>query len=356
MNIKALFLCTELAGYFVNCIEKVKAKLTGEVRVYHKAGHPDAPYYFESVNIPLYNKSDLSFEQFKQSVIQFNPDIIYVAGWVEKDYLRMARYFVKRKRVVICGLDNPWSGSASQWLLSILSPFVLKPCFTHIWVAGRTQFQYARHLQFPTRRILYGLYCADTNTFKNTYREKYEKELLFVGRFEKSKGIEELYEAFHSLTREEKNGWKLHLIGNGNLKDVIKPSPDIIVESFMQPDALAGKTRNVGAFILPSRHEHWGVVVQEFAAAGLPLVLSDNVNAGEEYLIPNYNGFIFRSSDLDSLRAVLVRLFSLDDQSIRKMGERSHQLAIRHTPELWAAVFLSPLKMEVFPGILIDEV
>ena len=36
-----------------------------------------------------------------------------------------------------------------------------------------------------------------------------------------------------------------------------------------------------GAFVLPSRKEPWGVVVQEAAAARMPVICSDSVGAGD---------------------------------------------------------------------------
>jgi glycosyltransferase involved in cell wall biosynthesis len=220
-----------------------------------------------------------------------------------------------------------------------------------MWVAGRSQFHYARQLHFPANRILSGLYSADTNHFKNTLKHTYNKELLFVGRFEKEKGVEDLYRIFKAMSPEEKNGWTLRMIGNGSLKKGMESSSDMFLEPFMQPATLVERTRSAGAFILPSLNEHWGVVVHEFAASALPLVLSEHVNAGEEYLIANYNGFIFRDKGSESLREVLIRLFAMDPADLSVMGARSQELALRFTPDLWAAVFLSTLEAKYQSGI-----
>ena len=49
-------------------------------------------------------------------------------------------------------------------------------------------------------------------------------------------------------------------------------------EDFIQPENLE-KVKNAGCFVLPSLKDNWGVVVHEFAAAGLPLIISDGVGA-----------------------------------------------------------------------------
>ena len=45
-------------------------------------------------------------------------------------------------------------------------------------------------------------------------------------------------------------------------------------------------------FALLSRHEPWGVAVNEAAASGLPLLLSDRVGAAADLLRDGENGFL----------------------------------------------------------------
>ncbi len=58
-------------------------------------------------------------------------------------------------------------------------------------------------------------------------------------------------------------------------------------------DDLAQRYVDADVFALLSRHEPWGVVVNEEAAAsGLPLVLSDQVGAAADLLRAGENGFL----------------------------------------------------------------
>ena len=52
-------------------------------------------------------------------------------------------------------------------------------------------------------------------------------------------------------------------------------------------------------FVLLSRREPWGIVVNEAAACGLPLVLTDTVGAAADLLVPGENGELVQSGDLD---------------------------------------------------------
>jgi glycosyltransferase involved in cell wall biosynthesis len=91
------------------------------------------------------------------------------------------------------------------------------------------------------------------------------------------------------------------------------------------PDRLAEAYASADVFALLSTHEPWGVVVNEAAASGLPLVLSDQVGAAYDLLRDGENGFLVPAGDVDAAAAALRRL--ADDPALRRrLGERSRQL------------------------------
>jgi glycosyltransferase involved in cell wall biosynthesis len=78
-------------------------------------------------------------------------------------------------------------------------------------------------------------------------------------------------------------------------------------------------------FALLSRHEPWGVAVNEAAASGLPLLLSDRVGAAADLLPDGGNGFIVQAGDVRAAAAALNRLGG-DPALRRAMGARSREL------------------------------
>jgi glycosyltransferase involved in cell wall biosynthesis len=78
-------------------------------------------------------------------------------------------------------------------------------------------------------------------------------------------------------------------------------------------------------FALLSSFEPWGVVVNEAAASGLPLVLSDQVGAGPDLLRDGENGVLVPAGDVTAAAAALRKL--VGDPAFRTAaGRRSREL------------------------------
>ena len=93
----------------------------------------------------------------------------------------------------------------------------------------------------------------------------------------------------------------------------------------LSQEELAQRYVDADVFALLSRHETWGVVVNEAAASGLPLVLSDRVGAAHDLLRDGENGFVVPPDDVPAATAALRQL-AADPELRRRMGERSREL------------------------------
>ena len=98
-----------------------------------------------------------------------------------------------------------------------------------------------------------------------------------------------------------------------------------IVAGGVAEDELARRYVEADIFALLSRHEPWGVVVNEAAASALPLVLSDRVGAARDLLRDGENGFLVPAGDVDAA-ATAFRKLAGDPQLRARMGERSREL------------------------------
>jgi glycosyltransferase involved in cell wall biosynthesis len=90
-------------------------------------------------------------------------------------------------------------------------------------------------------------------------------------------------------------------------------------------EELAQRYVDADVFALLSRQETWGVVVNEAAASGLPLVLSDRVGAAYDLLRDGENGFLLPADDVEAAAEALRKL-AADPELRRRMGARSREL------------------------------
>ncbi|HYW36315.1 MAG TPA: glycosyltransferase family 4 protein [Balneolaceae bacterium] len=339
---KILVLHSRLSGYWMACMRAFVERCGGTFYVVRKQISGNAPFSFQNEKgICLFDFSSFSNKELVDFSISLSPDLVYVAGWEEQVYLNISRYYYKKGVPVLCGLDNHWKGTPRQWAGKIYLKY-LSPCyFTHLWIPGLYQFEYARNLGFNEKNILTGVYSADVTAFssarKRSCKTNYPKSFLYVGRFIKRKGIMELALAFQQLKRSADTSWSLTLIGNGPLKKKLKKFDNIIIRDFVQPKELPEIMSDYGIFVLPSWREPWGVVVHEAAAAGLPIITTYECGAATAFVRNGYNGYLTRGGSVEHLCRSMKKIVNLSDEELFSMGERSYELSKQITPETWAS-------------------
>ena len=138
-----------------------------------------------------------------------------------------------------------------------------------------------------------------------------------------------------------KGDWGLICVGNGELRNLLDNVPGIEVIDFVNQDRLVEITKRSGVFILPSRFDQWGVVIHEFASAGMPLILSDNVGARAMFMVEGFNGMTFRRNSSIDLAKTMYNMSLKKEAELIQMSRNSHSLSKRLCPEQVAASFLS---------------
>jgi glycosyltransferase involved in cell wall biosynthesis len=144
-------------------------------------------------------------------------------------------------------------------------------------------------------------------------------EIVYCGQIIHRKGIDLLIDAVRPLLEEEQNVF-LKIIGTGELepyyKNLVRNSKlasRIEFEGVVAPDQMPSRIARADILVLPSRWDGWGVVVNEALSVGVPVVVSDRCGAAD-LIVSGANGFVFKSGDVDDLRACLTRLLELKAQ------------------------------------------
>ncbi|MFN0033305.1 MAG: glycosyltransferase family 4 protein [Flavobacteriales bacterium] len=338
---RILVLYRELAGYFVQCINHLCDEYNMEADIIAYPVHADAPFQFSfSPRVKVFNRNDFDEESLVLKIEHENYDLIFVGGWADKTYLNA----LKRNSAVnsLLGFDTWYNGSLKQRMSAIYAQLKITPYFNVAFVPGAPQKQLALMMGFKENEIITGAYSCDTVKFSMLYESRLQqpphslKQLMYAGRYAPEKFIDELQQVFIEVVNEGEHHWQLLCVGTGPLFENRKHHQSIRHLGFLQPHQLQEAMKTADAFVLPSTFEPWGVVVHEFAAAGFPLVLSDNVGASEVFLEHEKSGFAFRSGDKHDLKQKLKMLFSKSDEELQVMGNKSHHLAQTITPDTWA--------------------
>ncbi len=337
---KLLILYTELAGYTLACLRELDP-LKIEVHLVRWQVNEEAPFDFIiPPNITFYEKSSLDKKKLLALAERINPDSILCSGWMDKDYIHVVRKF-SGKAITILTMDNKWEGTIRQQAARLVTKFTLTKYFNFIWVPGEKQKHFAQKLGFAANQIQTGFYSADVPFFREQYLANMEKKrsdfphrMIYVGRYYDFKGIRELWNAFIEAKKEMNNDWELWCLGKGDVPPIEHPS--IKHFGFVQPAKMKSFISSCGVYVLPSHVEPWAVAVHEFAAAGFPLLLSENVGAASAFLTEGENGFIFETKDTASIGNALKKIMQMKNAELIEMGNASAQKALSITPKIWA--------------------
>jgi glycosyltransferase involved in cell wall biosynthesis len=347
--LKALILYTELAGYTVSSLNlAIEHSDIEEIHVVRFPVNPEAPFHFKfNEGIYDYTVSDLGVKELEELADKINPDVILCSGWVNKDYLNICRKYYNKIPTVLT-MDNRWNGTAKQRVLRLVSKFTLLNKFSHCWVPGLPQKNYAEILGFGADKIATGFYSADLAHFNTIFDKSissktadFPKKFICVARYIPVKGLEEMWNAFIQLKTENKTDWELWCLGTGDDYENRIQHEGIKHFGFVQPADIESYIIRTGVFILPSKFEPWGVSVHEFAASGFPLILSSEVGSSGSFLQENKNGYNVEGGNQSSIYAAMKKIISLSEEELSSMAKLSHELAQNMTQELWVQQLLS---------------
>ncbi|WP_180160174.1 glycosyltransferase family 4 protein [Acinetobacter sp. YH12054] len=161
--------------------------------------------------------------------------------------------------------------------------------------------------------------------------KKDRKAFLFVGSLYPTKGIDLLLTAFAKKFKNHPD-WCLVLVGNQrsgyNYKDLsIKLGIDkqVLFRGVIPAIDIHSAYSACDVFVLPSRYDGWGMVVNEALYCSLPVIASNAVGASL-HLITSDNGYIFSSGDSNELAEYMgkyqdKKLLNLHSKNSKKQFE-----------------------------------
>src|SRR5882757_7339686 len=203
---------------------------------------------------------------------------------------------------------------------------ILQPQVSAVLAIGEANARYWRHYFGDEMPVFRMPYAVDNDFFQRRAaqavagREALRAELtlepgrpviLFASKLQERKRCSDLVAAYRLLRRLRPY---LLIVGDGEEKQRLEPQaagdPDIRFLGFHNQTELPRYFDLCDVFVLPSRHEPWGLVVNEAMNAGRPVVVSDDVGCQQDLVREGETGAVFPVGDVAALVAALERVLA----------------------------------------------
>lgn len=228
---------------------------------------------------------------------------LVIGGWDELPFWAAAFSSPKRKNAVVVESSYLESKTAGikAWLKRIFLSRIAKA-----YCSGKSNVKLVDLLGFRRRVVItkgVGLYRRVTQPAFEV-RSRVEK-FLYVGRLSPEKNLAFLIEQFRKFP-----DLTLNIVGFGPQESELKAlaGDNIVFHGAVVNTELPTLYRKNDVFVLPSKSEPWGMVVEEALNNGVPVLVSNHVGCAEEIVVDGENGVVFEWNSEASFANAISRL------------------------------------------------
>lgn len=158
--------------------------------------------------------------------------------------------------------------------------------------------------------------------------------LLFVGRLEQEKHVDELLRAFARLPRERQT--TLEIVGMGSLRPLLESlcrdlgmRDRVVFHGAVSEEDLVAAYARADIFVMPGTAELQSLATLEAMASGLPVIAADAM-ALPHLVTDDVNGFLVPPGDVDTMAQRMSRLVT-DPALARRLGRASVRRVQEHS-------------------------
>ena len=154
--------------------------------------------------------------------------------------------------------------------------------------------------------------------------------ILFASKLQERKRCDDLLNAYQRLRDEGVNGPLPYLliVGDGEQRARLEEQArahgldGVRFCGFRNQSELPRFFDLASVFVLPARHEPWGLIVNEVMNAGRAVILSDDCGCHPDLVTDGVEGFVFPVGDVNALTDALRRVLATP-QTAEEMGRRA---------------------------------
>ncbi len=230
--------------------------------------------------------------------------------------LAMKSLFFQILRHFVDGVLSVGSLNADYWRHHLGNDF---PLFMMPYAVDNNYFQQRSHMALAQRNEL----LSELNL------DPARPVILFASKLQKRKRCEDLLEAYKKLSPTP--GIEPHpylvIVGDGEERAALEKQAaksgfsSIRFCGFRNQSELPRFFDIANVFVLPSRHEPWGLIVNEVMNAARAVILSDDCGCQPDLITDGVEGCVFPVGDVDALASALRKVLATPETAAQ-MGQR----------------------------------
>ena len=298
------------------------------------------------------SKSECS-AAMKAALERDTPEVVAIVGYSRPESMAALGWADRRGVPTILMSESQEIDHPRVWWKESIKRRRVRRCAAGL-VGGPRHRDYLVNLGMPADRIALGYNAVDNRAFaeaaKQARRDPHSRiglpdrpYFLAVNRFVPEKNLSRLVRAFARYRDGAgESAWDLVLCGGGPDEPAINAeiaasghAAAVHLPGFLQAGEQARWQAHAAGFVHPSLMEPWGLVVNEAAACGLPLLVSNHAGCVET-LVPDGAGRRFDPRDEAEIADCLRWLASLTDERRIAMGRCAAENAAEWGPERFA--------------------
>ena len=269
--------------------------------------------------------------QFEKELKQIKKyDLVLAYDYHIKNAIRLEIDCIKNKVPYIMNLDGAFI--RKNFIKNIIKRYLVTHAAGY-FASGNHAAEYFKYFGADENKIYYHPFTslhADevlkeplSETEKTRYKKKLgvdkSKMVLTIGQFIHRKGFDVLLEAWN---KELDESCSLVIVGGGEEENQYRQYiadhnlENVQLVGFKQKEEIFEYYKAADLFVLPTRKDIWGLVINEAMACGLP-VISTNMCLGAVELIENgINGYIVPVNNSNELTEAMKKLLCVDSSVI----------------------------------------
>lgn len=278
----------------------------------------------KSKTLKIRKKLDYKYIHIPKDILKrlefINPDIVVGGEYNATVVLSYLWCKIKRKKYISWSDGTLNSERNINYLQRKLRHIICRG--SNALISSSTRTKEAQIKYGAKSKIFISYLTIDIHKYMICKNEWNNDNIICVGSLIERKGVDLLFNAIKNV----RHHYVINIVGSGDelnrLKNIAK---DLNIDSnikflgFKQRDELIELYKNSCLFVLPTREDCFGLVINEAMCAGLPIITSKYADGAYDLVDDGKGGYIIDPYDTDNFSEKLEELLS-DKNKAEQMG------------------------------------